>query len=302
MRAGLPALILAAAAWTAAAAGAQEVSYAGSFHYASGSYIFTRTIHTFTLQNGLALRMGNVRLDVTIPVIVQNSGAVSLVGGVPVPTGGSGHGAVGRRAKGERLPAGTGRGGSSDVMLATVVDPAGTGADEVTEDSAAYRTSVGDPMVSGTLDLLGGTGLVRTLALRATAKVPINDLDSGVGTGEWDYGVGASGVVGLGRVVGLLDVAYWWYGDLPLLELRDGLSWGLGVGLPLAGPVWGSALLAGSTRLVNTAEAPLSLSLGISANHGRLGFVSLTAGIGLSETAPGITASIGVRRSVSGGR
>jgi hypothetical protein len=307
VRAGLLVLALVAAPLTTAAARAQEVTYSGSLQYASGSYIFTRTIQTFTLQNGLAVRLGHFRLDGSVPVIMQNSGAVSLVGGVPIPTGGSSHGAVAGRGKGERIPSGSGSGrGGSNALLASAFDPfwptAATASDSIIEETTAYQVSLGDPLVSGALDVFQGSGVFRSLSVRASAKVPLNDLDSGVGTGEWDYGVSASGVVGLGPAIGLVDVSYWWYGDLPLLELRDGPSWGAGLALPISRSVWASGLVSGTTRIVETAEAPLSFSLGLSYSRPGFGSLSLLAGAGLSETAPDFTASVGWRRSLAGSR
>jgi hypothetical protein len=297
VRTGLLAAFL-AAALSATAARAQEVTYSGSFGYASGDYIFTRTIRTFTLHNGLNLRLGSFRLDASLPVIAQNSGTVSVVGGLPIPTGGSSHGAVAGRQGGERIHAGSGRRGPAAGLAADPGPYAQVATDSGIDESTAYRIAVGDPMVSTGLDVYEGTGFVRSLGTRASTKVPLNGLDSGVGTGEWDYGVGATGVVGVGPVIAILDLAWWWYGDLPDLELRDGPSWGAGLALPVSRALWGSVMASGAGRVVETADAPLSLAVGLSRSRPGTGSLSLTAGIGLSETAPDFTLSLGWRRQL----
>ena len=127
-------------------------------------------------------------------------------------------------------------------------------------------------------------------------KAPVNDLDSGVGTGEWDYAVGGAAAAAMGRVLIFVDVGWWWYGDLDELELRDGLGWGAGPGLPLTERVWLSAMATAMNRVIESADAARSASVGLSYRVGGAGTVSATAGVGLTETSPDYTLSLGWRR------
>ena len=72
-----------------AAVAAQDVRYSGALSYTGGRYFFEETTHSFYFGNTLALRLGSLELSLNLPIVVQNGGLVSLVGGIPVPTGGS---------------------------------------------------------------------------------------------------------------------------------------------------------------------------------------------------------------------
>lgn len=48
--------------------------------------------------------------------------------------------------------------------------------------------------------------------------------------GAWDFLLGMSGLAVMGRALIMADIGCWWYGDLPDLELRDGMTWGVSMG------------------------------------------------------------------------
>ena len=85
----------------ASAVGAQELNWSGSLGYAAGSYIFSEPYRTFSLLNSLTLRAGRLELSGSLPVVAQNGTAVSLVAGIPLPTGGPESAAVQRRRQGQ---------------------------------------------------------------------------------------------------------------------------------------------------------------------------------------------------------
>lgn len=264
-----------------------ERRYSGSLSYSAGSYVFAERTHSAWLTNGLTVAAGNFTASASIPVIVQNSGVVSVVAGQPVPTGGSGHAAVGGRAGDgtigtRRRPGDMGMGGVGD---ATPTDSA------LIEFRDAYAVEVGDPYVRVAYDVFKGRGVVRSLSVSGSAKAPLRDLESGVGRGAWDFGAGASIAVGLGATWLFVDGARWWFGDLPDLELRDATSYSVGVSRPVGGGATSVLLgLSGSSRIVPTADAPLSASVGVSRflESGRS--LSLGLGVGLSESSPGVSA------------
>jgi hypothetical protein len=292
MRAVLTVLVLVAVQSTAARA--QDLAYSGSLQVSSGSYIFTEATQTLSLFNGLSLSTGRIRLSGSVPVILHNSGAVTQVGGAYLPTGGSRHGAVNEREPGEQVrmrPRGP-HGAALPLMTGDVTEVI----DSTVAAPASYEVALGDPLMSAGLELYQGLGLLRSLGLSASVKPPVNDIESGVGTGEWDFGAGGAAAIGLGPVIAFLDVAYWWYGDLSGLELRDGASWAGGIAVPLNRSFSASAIATGTNRIIATADPPLSVSIGLSYRGRGSGITSVMAGAGLSETAADVMASLGWRR------
>jgi hypothetical protein len=265
---------------------AQSVRYSGSASYSTGSYLFAERTHSFWLSNGLSVSGRKLNASATLPLILQNSGVVSVVGGQPVPTGGEGSGVVGGRSGdgtiGTRRRDGSGPGGGS------------TSTDSVVVFRDSYALEMGDPSLRLAYDAFSSFGLVRSVSLSMGAKAPVRGLESGVGTGAWDVGLGSSVALGFGRNWLFLDGGYWWFGDMPELELDDGVIYSVALSRLLgAGRTSVLASLSGSTPIVPTADAPLSLSLGASRfmDGGRSASMSLSAG--LSEASPDLSAYFG---------
>jgi hypothetical protein len=261
----------------------QELSWTGTASYSTGSYVFDAATHTFYVSNGLQLTFGRVDISGSIPIVAQNSGLVSVVGDVTLPTGGEDHGTVGQRQPGETI--GTGKGSGNGSGPGGSMD-GGTMADTVTYRDE-FTLEVGDPFFSTGIQLYEGSGLLRSVRAQASTKAPLRDLSSGVGTGEWDFGAGGSAFAALGGTYFFVDVAYWWYGDLPDMELVDGLTYGAGVSRSLMdgrGSLMASFL--GADAAIQTMDRPasLGLSFGYTPRLGR----SYNAGVafGLSESSP----------------
>jgi hypothetical protein len=283
---GVRAAMLAAGLWCGAGPLlAQDVRWTGSFAYATGSYVFDQPTHTLSLSNGLTVTFGPVELRGTLPLIAQNSHLVSQVGGIPLPTGGEDHGIVGRRSSGETV--GTGRRGGMGSGQADTTTTQVTYRDE-------YTLAVGDPFLSASATIVEDRGILRSLRIQGSGKVPLRDLDSGVGTGAWDGGLGASALTGRGRFFVFADVMYWWFGDLPELEIDDGVTYGTGAMWAHSGGRASLSLsyFAGS-RIIDTMDPPRSIGVGFGSirSTGR----SLSAGLlfGLSESAPDLSAYVG---------
>lgn len=119
------------------------------------------------------------------------------------------------------------------------------------EDEFAW--TVGDPFFSASGEVYSGTGFLRSLRAQASTKIPLQGLDSGVGTGAWDSGLGGSALMDMGGMYLFADLGYWWYGDLPDLQLDNGLTYGLGLSRALF-DARGSLLvsLSGASRLIET--------------------------------------------------
>jgi len=265
--------------------GAQQVSYSGVLSYSAGSYIFDTRSDAFFFSN--SLRVGGDRFDVSlsVPVVVQNGGVVTTVAeGVRLPTGGSESGVVAGRRSGSSI--GTrGRGGGSGTVIP---------ADSTVSFDDSFSTNVGDPTVGASAEVYRGFGAVRSVRLSGIAKIPLTDLDSGVGSGEWDYALGGTLTGGAASFLFFASGSYWWLGDLPDLELADALSYAFGVSRAAFGGD-GSVLvtLSGLSRAIASAEPPVSTGVSVSHSVGSRGFLSAGVGVGLTESASSFSATLG---------
>lgn len=284
---------------------AQEVRYSGSVSYSAGRYFFDETTRSFYFGSTLALDLGSFDLSVSVPIVVQNGGLVTLVGGVPVPTGGEQSAAVGgRQSGGSQGSQGTGHGGASAAgTSAAVVTPLISGLDALDPSVAdntdiafsdSYTAKIADPFFQGSVTLYEGFGLFRSFGTRLGVKPPVASVESGVGTGQWDFGAGTTFVLGSGSTLLFGDLGYWSYGDLTELELEDGFTYAGGFTRPFLGSKASLMLsIAGAQALIRSAESPLTaaIGLGYSFENGRMANVSLAAG--LSETSPDLSVTIG---------
>ena len=283
---------------------AQSLDYTGGVQSWTGAYIFTERTTSFALLTGLSLDLERLRLTATIPLLYQNSTAVSYVGGVPVPTGGPDAAAVRQREPGRKVPMGgrpqgpgMGGRGPAGAMTAGVMAAA-------TEVAAPgdYRVDVGDPLLAADVALHDGAGLLRHVGLQLLAKVPVADVASGIGTGQWDYGAGLSLGLGGDNTFLLADASYWVVGDLPDLQLRNTISYAVSLGRSLRGGDWsvhGSVL--GSSSVIANAAAPLSLGLGLGYAPRRTLGINVGVSVGVTEAAPDVTSFVGWRASFGRG-
>lgn len=266
----------------------QRVTYNGAASYSGGSYIFDARSNSYTLSSGLRVTAGPVSVGVSLPFMMYNGGLVTTIAtGMALPTGGAESGVVSGRGSGEVVGTrgrGSGSGpGSSGTMMDTTV--------AFVND---FQSTFGDPYFSAQGDLYSGFGFLRSFSVSASAKAPMADVETGVSSGAWDFGAGASAIVGVGRVMVLTDVAYWWLGDMADLVLEDALSYALGVSVPAfsgRGSVMG--LLSGMSKTIDTMAAPLTAVGSVSRAVGERVFLTAGVGVGLTESAPDFYATLG---------
>jgi len=279
---GALAAVLAVAGWLVAhPVAAQQVTYNGSLTYSTGAYVFEERTHSLWLSSSVALEVGRAGFVASLPVILQNSQVVSFVAGQPLPTGGEASGVVAGRARGRQI--GSGGTGTGSAMADSVI---------VFRDE--YEVQIGDPILWGSLELLSGRGRLRSLSLQASAKPPLRSLESGVGTGAWDFGGGASLLAGLGGTLVLLDGAYWSFGDLPDLELSGSFLYSAGLSRPVMGGR-GSILVSlyGATSIIETVDSPLTAGVSFLYSPAERRTVFVAASVGLSEASPDFAVSLG---------
>jgi hypothetical protein len=247
---------------------AQDLTWSGSLDFANGNYFFDEGTTSIYLQNGLGIRLGRISADVSLPLILQDNAVVTRVGGMHLPTGGDQRGEL------------RGRGSSSRPI-------------EI-ESASSYQLSIADPLIGAGFEIDAGDRLFRSLNVGVSAKAPITDADSGVGTGEWDFGVGVGALLSAGRLIVLLDATYWNFGDPPDLELDNAVAYGVAVGAAFGTSRLGwSMSILGSTRIIEGVDPPVSAGgfLYLTSVSGRS--VSLGVRVGLTESAPDVAVSAG---------
>jgi len=265
----------------AAPAAAQQVAVTGVAQFATGQYVFAESVDSAFVVVGLDVAAGPVRASVSLPFSWQSQPWLVPGAHVVIPSGGQLYATVGRGLKGR------GKGGAHDDP-APVVLPV--------EDEAGWTSGVGDPMARVDVTVVRATTRRPAVSLAGGFKVPVASVESGLGTGEWDYGAGLSVAQPVAGTLVMADVFYWKLGNMPDLELEDAWAYSVGVGKVIGGgrvSVMGSLL--GSTVILEGSTPARSVSLGVAylAAPGR----SLTAGasVGLSETAPDYSIWLGWR-------
>ncbi len=262
--AGATAMALAAAV----PASAGTVTYTGSIQLAQGAYYFDQTMRGVFFMNGFVVNTGAFTLSASIPLVYQSSPYVSYSGIGILPSGGTESSLVGQRQ------------GRDPVVLPEPVE---------------YRQfGVADPLLTLGIRLWEEGRVLPSVQIVAQAKVPVATLESGFGTGAWDYGAGVSLSKKLGPVFLFVDAGYWVLGDLPELQLEDPWSYVVSLGVPLSG---GKAALmfsySGFTEIIGGVDPPSSLGMGLSFRVGRGSSLLLNGSLGLSESSPDFSASLG---------
>lgn len=250
---------------------ANPLTWTGSVQVASGDYTFGQRTTSVYIATGLTLDASRFRASFSVPYVAQSDAWVQTVGGGVVPSGGM-HGDA------------SGSGGRQSGMMGG------------SQSGSHGAMGFGDPIARLDFNLVGSRGSAATLRALLSTKVPLAGLSSGYGTGEWDFGAGL-GAAGVANGTFLFaDATYWALGDPASVNLRNIVSYGVGIGRPTANGRFGVlGSLIGATSVA--AGIPASLQAGGSVNYrteGRRDFL-VSALIGLSRSAPDISLGVGWR-------
>jgi hypothetical protein len=158
-----------------------------------------------------------------------------------------------------------------------------------------YQITLGDPMINISTVL---TESGRTTVLASVgAKIPLNDTTN-VGTGKWDVGGSLSLSHGVNSNVLLgVDFSYWKFGDLPELDLRDGLMGAASIAY-LSTTGWGGSASFLAARSVVEGFADSYMVSGSITRVAGIGAFSMNLAAGLTEMAPDFTAGLSWRVGV----
>jgi hypothetical protein len=241
----------------AAPAGAETPGWRASsgFSYSSGDYgTDTRTSFLYVPFTGRRIfEYGH--LDLTIPYVsLTSEQGVTVVGGRPRST----------RLEGSRRE--------------------GEAANRVT------HSGLGDIVLRGTLGVLQEKDPFPSLDLTARLKAPTADEDKGLGTGEWDAGVGmefSKFIQGPWSVFGNLGLTY--TGDPDNQPLRNPWNFGLGASYEYRSDLSCSGSYEESLALVEGNSNPRDLIFGVVYLPMDKLQISGSLGFGLTSGSPDYT-------------
>jgi len=160
------------------------------------------------------------------------------------------------------------------------IDPAG-GTPLPDEDTS---TGFGDPVVRLDVRLVDDRKRGLQIAFAASVKPSIVDAANGLGTGVTDVAAGGSVFMTVGPTSVFADVLFWKYGDPEGLNFQDTLSYSVGVGRRIGtSRISALASLAGFSKGIEGAAAPLQLSVAMLALVGGRQSIAITASVGLND-------------------
>ncbi len=248
----------------------------GTVNYSSGSYGTDSRTNVLYIPMTIrrVFRDGDVSL--TIPFVsISGTGAVRLVGGVPTRTGNP------AASSGGGFAAATGRGKR----------PGETPLSSSTTDSG-----LGDLILRGRYYLLEETAVIPLVALTGRVKFPTASADRGLGTGEFDEGIGAELTKSLtDRWLAYLDGGYNIIGSAPGADFKNQWWYDIGIGYDVTDNLHVSVFYEEYRALVETVNTARDL-LGLM-SYVVNDTVHLTGSVlvGLSNGAPNYGFGGGIR-------
>jgi hypothetical protein len=157
-------------------------------------------------------------------------------------------------------------------------------------ESVDSRTRFADPLVRVDVRVLDDRARGVQLAVAGAVKLPTTPVESGLGTGETDVGVGGSLFTTRGKTSAFADLVFWRYGDPADIDYRNSLSYSVGVGRIIAAGRWSAmASLGGFSQGIAGGTGPVQLTLAMLALTGSHQSVAITAGIGLNDASQGFS-------------
>lgn len=174
--------------------------------------------------------------------------------------------------------------------------PGGSG--QMNLDPDQEQSGIGDATLSAEYTLLAESGERPQLGALFSLKIPLADEDKGLGTGEFDEGIGLSLTKSVGFTRYFARGSYIFRGDSAQYDPKNYLSYALGIGYLLNFDLQATLALTGATAPFIDAPAPIEA-------QGRLNYritervrVGGYIGHGLSDGSPDIAAGIVIFHSL----
>ena len=242
--------------------------YRSSGDYGTGS---TTTITSIPLSIRRLFQDGDVTLVVPFLSLRSNCG-VTLLSGVPNQTGGT----------------------CPTTMITT------KSGKHVTRlrPTTTTESGIGDVILRGRYYVLDEHGLVPTVAVTAKIKFPTADRHRGLGTGEFDEGLGLQVSKKLiDAWISFVDLGYTNLGNPPGITLRNQWNYDLGVGYYFTKAVLGSVYYEEWTAVIRGLQNPRDLLVAMNYTATSAWRFNASIARGLSDGAPNwaLTAGLNVR-------
>jgi hypothetical protein len=143
--------------------------------------------------------------------------------------------------------------------------------------------------------LLDEQGLVPTVAVTAKIKFPTANRDQGLGTGEFDEGLGMELSKKFGTAwTGFVDVGYTNLGDPPDVDLHNQWNYDFGVGYYFSKQLMASLFYEEWTAVISELHNPRDLLLAVNYIATQAFRVNASLAHGLSDGAPNWAFTAGV--------
>ena len=271
-----PLLVLVFAGGIATTGSAQD-SFAvfGGSQFTAGRYGGDRAVSTASVSIGAMATVGRWRWWAAMPYVFQDAATVRTVGAGMMPVGGVAH---------------SERNGTSSGMMGndrmTGMNNGGSG--------MTGHAGQGDPVLRVDATVWGSATSSTSLAFYSSVKVPLASATDGFGTGKWDEAVGTTLARRSTAWAVLADVAYWRVGRSSGDPYRDVMTGTITAARPLR---WDGqqvyASLFAATPFIAGADGPVQLGAGWSRTAASRRTLSVTAGVGVTPTAPAFSLSAG---------
>jgi hypothetical protein len=158
----------------------------------------------------------------------------------------------------------------------------------------SQQVGMGDLVLRLDLQLLEEKKVLPSMSFIGSFKVPIADVDQGLGTGEADYGAGISLNKVFSRNLVLAEMIYWVLGDPPELELKNLVDYIVAIGRPIANNKLSIFVsFSGSSEIVNDVEPPSQVGVGLGYQFSSRSNLNGSISIGVTDSAPDFSVSFG---------
>lgn len=284
-----------------------NISYADDFQWwlsttgqtSKGNYIFESKSRSEYILFGLTGRGERWSLSVNVPLISQKNGKYTQISEVIIETGGIdstgndnwGHmdddGGMGGGHMGDGGNMGDDNPGNDSVTEVMQIE-------EVI--SPERQTGIGDIYLYGNYKLIGKTNNYSGLYLNTQIKIPVANVDKGLGTGKIDYGFNISFKKAIKTFSVFGDVGYLVLGDPKDISYIDPYTLGLGVGKSIRnGKYYALAYYQQYSVIYKNYEPPRQFTLGLNYKINSRFFVSGNWIKGFSETSPDNGLRVGIQ-------
>lgn len=145
----------------------------------------------------------------------------------------------------------------------------------------------GDIYLFGNIKLLGKTRKTSGIYLNSQVKIPIANIEKGLGTGKYDYGLNLSFEQSVNSFIFFSDIGFLVIGDTEDFTYNDSLTWGVGIGKNFKSGRYSTLIYYQQySKIYDDYEPPRQISLGINYKINPRMILSLAGSKGFSETSP----------------